>query len=334
MLLLPPRADEAVELPQGGEVVFGGEVFGTSWQVRAIASTPQTPDCAAAWTARLRAASEDVLALVDRQMSPWIATSSSNAYNRLPPGSAMVLPEPMRSLVRDAISLRDLTGGLFDPFVGAATDLWGFGPSPFDPTVRDSERSMALRLRRASAAPAFAGPALPRSDHFSLDLCGIAKGLAVDLVAAGLADDPQVGAVLVEIGGELKGFGLKSDAMPWWVDLDWSSYGATPPMRLALHGWACASSGVAERNFTKGERLYSHTIDPRTGEPIENDLAGVSVLDRECWRADALATALLVAGSRQGAEMAERLAIPCLLVGTDGEIAHLSAALQEWRDDD
>ena len=95
----------------------------------------------------------------------------------------------------------------------------------------------------------------------------------------------------------------------------------------------CASSGIAERNYIRGERVYSHAIDPRTGEPTEGDLAGASVLDEQCWRADALATALLVAGHDEGAAMAERLAIPCVLIGKNGDLVHLSTAMTRWLDD-
>ncbi|WP_169053474.1 FAD:protein FMN transferase [Alteraurantiacibacter aquimixticola] len=335
MLFLPPVLAPVDRLPSGEEIGFGGRIFGTTWSVRMVMRDDASALELFVLRGQLQRACEVILALVDQQMSPWIADSDLNRYNGLPDGGALALREPMRALVGDALVLWQQTGGLFDPFIGEATDLWGFGPVAVGDGLPDAGALSAIRSLRHGDRPCLQGDELIRKAGFQLDLCGIAKGFAVDLLMDRLQAEPGVASVLVEIGGELKGCGVKPDAMPWWVDLDWAEDAGEPRMRLALHDWACASSGVAQRSFVHGERRYSHAIDPATGEPTTSDLAGVTVLAPECWRADALATALLVAGQEGALALANRLAVPCLLIPSEsGERPVCSAAMQDWLVDD
>ena len=129
-----------------------------------------------------------------------------------------------------------------------------------------------------------------------VDLCGIAKGFAVDLVADTLREH-GIHHALVEIGGELRGHGVKPDGSPWWVGIDRSGNAGTTtePMLVALHDLAIATSGC-ERSFVSGGRHFSHTLDSRTGYPIANGMIAATVLHRSCMEADAYATALMVLG--------------------------------------
>lgn len=324
LLFLPPDVEEAPHRPMGVELTFGGAVFGTTWMVRLIAEER-------ADTAAFKALCEAQLRLIDTQMSPWIAESTLSRYNRLAPGRAAGLPEPMRTVVDEAVALHALTGGAFDPFLGSATDLWGFGPFAVPEGLPDCAE---LRGLLRGVRPEWDGEALGRSAGFTLDLCGIAKGYAVDVLHDLLRALPGVTAVFVEIGGEARGFGIKPDAMPWWLELGWPGAFSGRRAVAALHGWACASSGSDVRFFDCDGLRYSHSIDPTTAEPTQSDLRGASVFDRHCWRADALATALVVMGSECAREFADAQGIPCLLIlaASDAEPI-LSAPLQPWATD-
>lgn len=326
LLLLPPEVDETPHCPAGIELAFGGAVFGTTWMVRVIVD-PAAGHSAAA----LKPLCQVQLAIIDAQMSPWIADSTLSRYNRLAPGEAMTLPGPLRAVVDGATALHELTQGAFDPFLGSATDLWGFGPHAVPDSLPDCA---ALRGARQGPRPVWDGASLQRAAGFTLDLCGIAKGYAVDVLHDLLRGLPGVAAVFVEIGGETRGFGIKRDAMPWWLDLDWPGAFGGRRAVAALHGWACASSGSDVRFFDHEGRRYSHSIDPATAEPSDNDLRGASVFDRHCWRADALATALIVMGSARAREFADAQAIPCVLIpAAPGAEPILSAALEPWSAD-
>ncbi|OYX16101.1 MAG: thiamine biosynthesis protein ApbE, partial [Brevundimonas diminuta] len=141
-----------------------------------------------------------------------------------------------------------------------------------------------------------------------LDFSGIAKGHAVDRVSDRLS---ALGATshLVEIGGELKGRGVKPDAQPWWVEIEAVAGSPAPRTVAALVDLAMATSGDGRLAFTHEGRLYSHTLDGATGRPVDNGLAQVTVFDASAMRADALATALTVLGPIEGPEMAEALGL-------------------------
>jgi thiamine biosynthesis lipoprotein len=73
---------------------------------------------------------------------------------------------------------------------------------------------------------------------------------------------------LVEVGGELRGAGMKPDGQPWWVTLEGVPGRTAAPTVAALHGLAVATSGDYRRYFQHGARRASHTLDPRSGYPI------------------------------------------------------------------
>ena len=154
-----------------------------------------------------------------------------------------------------------------------------------------SARGRYRQLRLASGRRAL------QPGGLQIDLSGVAKGFAVDCVAGELE---RLGIVshLVEIGGELRGRGGKPDATPWWVAIE--GMPPLPEVVVALHDLAIATSGDAQRFFTHAGRRFSHTIDPRSGEPVSDRIASVTVLHRRCMCADALATALMVLGPDEG----------------------------------
>lgn len=326
LLFLPPEACFIDEIPSGPEIALGGPAFGTSWSVRAFTRRGTTRSDALAAQAALQGECRHALSLIDRQMSPWIGDSDISRYNRLATGETARLPEPMRALVASSMSLCDLTGGAFDPFVGGITAIWGFGPDAVDMGLPGAASVAELQAGRSIRRPVLDGNMLERQAGHALDLCGIAKGYAVDLLLDAAIALPCVSSALVEIGGELKGQGIKPDSMPWWVDLEWAG---KVPMRVALHGWACASSGSDVRFFDHGGRRYSHTMAPDRAEPVDNGLRGVTVFDRHCWRADALATALLVLGMDDGLALADRHQIACIFVPDAGHPI-LSHAMTGW----
>lgn len=156
-----------------------------------------------------------------------------------------------------------------------------------------------------------------------IDLCSTAKGFGVDQVARYL-QKMAIDSFLVEVGGELRGLGCKSNGQPWWVHLeqlteqaeladcadcaDYSDYVA------ALHGLAIATSGDYRRYFMYEGKRYSHTIDPRTGYPVQHGVASVTVLHPECMIADALATAMTVLGIEAGMDYATRLHVAARII--------------------
>jgi thiamine biosynthesis lipoprotein len=301
----------------GGVADFGGATMGTNWSIR-IAALP----------ARLSGAIlPGVQAVLDRiiaQMSQWEPGSDIRRFNRAAPGEWRSVKPEFAHVLAAALDVAARSGGGFDPAMGALADRWGFGPSgaraDIPATMASGERHvdfepLLLRARRSPGA--------------ALDFSGIAKGYAVDAVAEWLRGQ-GLQDFLVEIGGELRGSGIKPDGQPWWVDLEAVPGAILPPIRVALHGLAVATSGDYRRYFEQGGRRYAHTLDPRTGIPLDNCVASATVLHAECMLADAWATALTVLGLEKGLVVADREALAVHMVVRDGDgyREHLSPAFE------
>jgi len=301
--------------------------MGTSWSVRFVA-----PEARADAGRALEAAIRGLLDRIVAQMSQWEPDSDISRFNRSAPGSWHSLPPDFLQVLRAALDVAKRSGGAFDPAMGALAALWGFGPAgPVDAPPAPGRID-------AARAPGGRGsieldPLLLRARRIAdvaLDFSGIAKGHAVDAVAehlrgAGIAD------FLVEIGGELRGAGIKPDGQPWWVDVEPVPGSGLPPLRVALHELAIATSGDYRRGFAHGGRRYGHTLDPRTGWPVANGVASVSVLHPRAMYADAWATALTVLGPEQGLALARREGLPARMVvrAADGRFAeHISPELE------
>jgi thiamine biosynthesis lipoprotein len=285
-----------------GLLSISGETMGTHWVVR-LAGVPRER------LPLLQAAVESVFERVIAQMSGWSPESSVSRYNRAPGGTWHELPEGFAEVLEAALELARETGGAFDPAVGPLVALWGFGPAPRRTTPPHAQAINAAlrhcgwqRLRLAGTNPCL----LLQPGGLQLDLSGIAKGYAVDRAAVSL-QALGVEHCLVEIGGELAARGRRPDGSAWRVGIEEPSLqlGGNALIAVPLADAAIATSGNRWHGFEHEGRRYSHTIDPRSGWPVAAELASVTVVDRSCMRADALATALLVLGIEEGSAFAE-----------------------------
>lgn len=282
---------------------LSGETMGTSWSVLAVGAT-----------SHLRDEIERVLARVVADMSHWEATSALSRFNASAVGQWQALPAGFAHVLAVALEIAETSGGAFDPAMGRLADLWGFGPA--GPAGFPLDRDLAAILGQSGRRWIEQDRANARRlSDATLDFSGIAKGYAVDAVAAVLLG-LELNDFLVEIGGELRGQGIRPDGQPWWVDLEQPAGFQTAPLRIALHDLSVATSGDTQRAFEHDGRRYSHTLDPRTGRPIANGVVSVSVLHASCMMADAWATALTVLGA-EGMTLAERsgLAVRMLIEG-------------------
>ncbi|MBB4844644.1 thiamine biosynthesis lipoprotein [Paucibacter oligotrophus] len=331
-----PAQLQALAPPQPGERVheLAGQSMGTSWCVKFVAP------------AELRAAVilrgiEAQLQQVVGQMSPWEAAADVQRYAQAPAQSWVPLPQACFSVLSCALAVAEASGGAFDPTAAPLVQAWGFGPA-----ARLDQRPAAQALARLNlgyqriqldAARRLAW----QPGGLALDFCGVAKGFAVDLVAAYLRAC-GLPHFLVEIGGELRGEGLRPDGQPWWVALeqppDLSGNPDCPQGRavpspalacealLALHGLAVATSGDYRNCYWLDGQPLSHTLDPRSRQPIAHGLAAVSVLHESCMWADAWATALMVLGLDAGMALARQQGLAVRFVPR-GQAAQLSPAL-------
>jgi thiamine biosynthesis lipoprotein len=292
---------------------MSGETMGTTWSVKlAVAEGWSSSDVR-----------RGVVAELDRvidQMSTWKADSSISRFNRAAPGSWQSLEAEFYTVVEAALSCAALSGGAYDPTIGAAVDLWGFGPAPRHKAIPEPAAIAKARehIGWSRLTLDADGRRLLQPGNVRLDLSSIAKGFGVDQVArylrrAGFAH------FLVEVGGELCGEGVKPGGTPWFVELEHPPQADGNSARgaealIALHGLSVATSGDYHRTFVWDGRIYSHTIDPRTAAPVDHALGSVTVVAESCMTADALATALMVLGPGPARALAESESIAARFV--------------------
>lgn len=297
--------------------------MGTSWSVAAL--LPPDADAGA-----IGAGIQAVLGRVIAQMSNWEADSDLSRFNRAPSGSWHALPADAFAVLQAALQVARDSGGAYDPSAGPLVDLWGFGPAPARraPPSPDDVQAARARCGWARIEIDAAGRRAWQPGGVALDFCAIAKGFAVDAVARYLCEQ-GLEHHLTEIGGELRGHGVKPDGMPWWVALEAPPGAGSDDAQqtlVALHGLSVATSGDYRRYFDSDGRRYAHTIDPRTGYPASHALASVTVIHPQCMLADALSTALTVLGPDAGMAHARRhgVAARFLVRTANGFLEHLS----------
>jgi thiamine biosynthesis lipoprotein len=312
-VLIPDPIDPSVfadHLPLAIIAEIGGATMGTRWSARlALRDAGQT--------VALQAAFERGLAEIIAEMSTWEPASLICRFNRAPAGSWFTLPPMMFAVLDRALAIAAESDGAFDPTSGGLVDLWGFGPRPF--VAAPDDAAIAALLPRVGWARIMIDRAAHRACQaggVELDFSGIAKGFAVDRLVA-IARDHGVHNGLIEIGGELRGVGVRPDGQPWWVDIEPPPGFETEMVRIALSGLCVATSGDYRRFHAIEGRRHGHTIDPRTGRPSDGRVVSATVIADDCMSADAYATALTVLGADAGFVRADALGLAAILFVAD-----------------
>ena len=327
-VLVPPELSSRLlrAAPEGEIEKITGVSMGTTWSVHAVLAQPEID---------LRDCTEHALHQVIEQMSTWEPTSHLSRFNRAAPITWCELPAECWHVLTYALWLARATNGAYDPSIGVLTNLWGFGP--LGPRTAPPSASEIDEARTHTGWQRIELSSVERRAYqpggIEIDFSSIAKGYAVDHVARAL-EASGINDYLVEIGGELRGAGCKQDDSPWWVEIERIDADDCERTLVALHELSVATSGDYRRYIDSDGTRYSHSIDPRTGWPIDNALASVTVLARECMHADALATALHILGVEQGLAFADTHAIAAILIErtNDGVVHHFSAAIQRYLD--
>ncbi|MBV2209080.1 MAG: FAD:protein FMN transferase [Thermomonas sp.] len=291
--------------------------MGTTWSVRLVAARKTNLHA-------LHTDIQDQLNLVVQQMSTWEETSDLSRYNRANAGQWLAIPTEFAQVLRCALEVAEASNSAFDPSIGSLVGVWGFGAHAHSttptPEALDIARQHAGWQRIVLDAE---HNHVLQPGGVQLDLSAIAKGFAADLVATTLRHR-GIESALVEVGGELLGFGQKPDGEPWRALVEAGPEEDDhhlPPRILELNDLAVATSGDRWHHYTRDGQHYTHTIDPRSGQPLAHAMAAVSVIANSAMQADAWATALSVLGAEAGFALAEQLQLGArFLTRSNGEL--------------
>lgn len=291
-----------------------GSTMGTSY--RATTHCPDAPGLN-------QPAFDTLLAQVNAEMSNYDDDSELSRLNRAPVGEWHPISAELHQLLALAQELSAESQGALDITVGPLMRLWGFGPNAPAPSAAPSGAKVAAALELTGMqhlALQAEPPAAQRRVPIEVDLSAIAKGHGVDRLAA-MIEARGCANYLVDIGGELRARGRSARGDLWRVGVEVPEPGSFGQIAriVALDGMALATSGdyrnfVALPDDVPGRQSWSHTLDPRTGEPVSHRLASVTVAAPTAARADGWATALNVLGPDEGLAMAQDRGLAALLL--------------------
>lgn len=263
----------------------------------------------------LQAAVDDV----DEQMSTWKPHSDLMRFNGAPVGQWMALPADLLAVIDAGLEIGRLSGGVFDIAAGDMTAAWGFNRHGGRPDVEALRALAATPRRRADQRLEHdrRNGRLRKLAPLTLDLSGIAKGYGVDRLAETL-EAFGITSYLVSIDGEVRARGGKPDGTPWRVAVEQPRRGARDVAGvIELTDAALATSGDYRHVVEVEGKTYAHTMDPRTGRPVENAVRAVTARAATCMLADAWATVLLVLGPEAGLPLAAANGIEALYAVAD-----------------
>ncbi len=251
----------------------------------------------------------------EKILSKTAAGSDIDRLNRANGEPVEVQPETA-ALLALAVEIGTASGGAFDVSIAPASALWDFKAEV--PQIPDENALLAACGRIDYRSIVIDGNTVTLKNGAEIDLGGIAKGYIADCVADYLRSQ-GVTSACINMGGNVVLIGTKPDGTPWTVGV--RDPNGTPEQSeevLALSDAAVVTSGTYERGFDLGGVRYHHILDPKTGMPVQNGLASVTIIGTRSALCDALSTACFVLGEEKSRPVLERYGVRAIFLYADG----------------
>lgn len=273
-----------------------GKVFGTYYNIRYEA------------TEDLEEAIQTAFEAFDNSLSLFNPHSILSAIND---NRDTVTNATFEQMWSEAERVYVLSNGAFDITVAPLVKAFGFG--------RKSDQYAAIHPQTIDSIRSFVGfdkvqlidhKIIKSDSRVQIDGGAVAKGQACDMIAAVLRDHGCTN-YLVDIGGEVVAHGMNDKGQAWHIGItkpNINNEGAQEELQeiLAVSNVCMATSGNYRNYYYADGERRSHTIDPRSGYPVQHSLLSATIVSSSCMRADALATACMVLGAEEGLAMIVR----------------------------
>ena len=239
---------------------------------------------------------DSTLAEVDRSLSPFNKQSIITAVNN---GEDVELNKMFTDVFTLAQQISKETEGAFDITVAPLVNLWGFGFKNMK-NVTDTTVDSLRQFVGMNSVSLKDGKVVKEHPETMLDCSAIAKGYGVDAVGLYL-EKIGIKNYMVEIGGEVRLRGKNPRGDLWAIGINKpvdDSLNTNNDIQQVVKttDLSMATSGNYRNFYVKGGKKYAHTIDPRTGYPVQHSILSSTVLARDCATADAYATSFMVLG--------------------------------------
>lgn len=276
---------------------------------------------------------------VDRSLSLYQPQSLINQFNAAQREISADLH--LMRVVGQALEINRQSAGYFDMTVQPLMEIWGFsalGPRAFpdSATVQKTKRWVGGKMVKMKS-----GKLIKRKPEVKIDLNGIAQGYTVDLFADWL-EKRGVQNYMVEIGGEIRVSGKKSDGTPFVLGIEGPDSAFTPTQLSNQSPWqvpvlkhkitigkgAVTTSGVYRKYREQGGKLLPHVLNPFTGYPTQSNILSITVIAPKAMLADGWDNALLTMGMEKAITRVNQhgaLEAYIVYLKTDGTIADTSS---------
>jgi len=231
-------------------------------------------------------------------------------------GEPVVIDPETAALLSLAVEIGTLSNGAFDVTIAPASALWDFQAD--DPVLPAPEALSSACERIDYRNLVLDGTTALLRNGAEIDLGGIAKGYIADRVAAYLRNR-GVTSALINMGGNVVVIGAKPGGDPWTIGI--RDPNGTPDQSeevLSIVDGAVVTSGTYERGFTRDGVRYHHILDPKTGMPVRNGLASVTIIGTRSDLCDALSTACFVLGEAAAKPLLDRYGVRAIFLYENG----------------
>ena len=219
-------------------------------------------------------------------------------------------------LLRLAVEIGEQSGGAFDVTIAPVSALWDFTAD--NPSLPDKDALTVAAARVDYRNIEIDGNTVTLRNGAQIDLGGIAKGYIADRVADYLREN-GVTSACINMGGNIITIGTKPDGTKWTIGIrDPNGTAAQSREVLSVSDAAIVTSGNYERFFVLDGVRYHHILDPKSGMPVQNGVASVTIIGSESALCDALSTACFILGVEGSGALLDRYGVKAVFLYADG----------------
>lgn len=254
----------------------------------------------------------------DEQTIPYPISGTADTWH---------ISEDLASLLSQGLSITRESDGAFDIAIAPLTSLWDFTAE--DPKVPDDAAiQKALPLCSSDGVTIDGQDITLPSDDIQFDVGAIAKGYIADRMKD-LLVKKGVKSAIINLGGNVLCIGSKPDGTPFKIGIQkpFADRNETEAV-MDITGKSVVSSGIYERCFKQGGKLYHHILNPQTGYPYENGLISVTIISDQSVDGDALSTTCFALGLEDGLKFAEKKGVQAVFITEDYEL-HYTDGFQD-----
>ena len=263
---------------------------------------------------------DSILQTVDNSVSLWNENSIIRKVNR---NEDVVVDQIFKDNFEWAHKASEFSDGAFDATISPLVEAWGFHYKKeleMTPEIVDSIRQLVgyQKIEIIDDRVVKANP------NMTLDFNAVAQGYTTDLIGKFLETN-GIANYLVDVGGEILARGTKPNGEQWTIGIEKPAENfdseRSVQIKINLKDKGIVTSGNYRKYIEKDGIRYSHSINPKTGYPVEHNLLSATIIaDNASW-ADCLATICMIVGKEKASKLLERQGVEAYFIFVeDGKI--------------